>query len=258
MSKMPYVMVYADLKSTVDLLSDTEAGRLLKALLSYVNGEEAAVSGQEKLVYQMLKSQIDRDTEKYQSRAATNRENGRKGGAPAGNQNARKTTENNPKQPGTTENNQNQPKTTYKKEKEEEKDKDKDKEEGKDKDKEYIHDMRASEIAEIVDLLNDRAGTHYKPTTDATKRHINARLAEGYTVDDFRVVIDKKCAEWLGTDMEKFLRPETLFGSKFESYLNAPAHTGGKGKSNDPFGDMLREHEARMNAVEVEAEVYDF
>ena len=74
----------------------------------------------------------------------------------------------------------------------------------------------------IISYLNEKAGTNYRPTAQATQRHINARLSEGYTVDDFKEVIDKKCAEWKGGEMEKYLRPETLFGSKFESYLNAP------------------------------------
>lgn len=77
------------------------------------------------------------------------------------------------------------------------------------------------DIARIVDALNARAGTHYKASSEVTRRHINARLAEGYTVEDFETVISKKCQEWMGTEMEKFLRPETLFGTKFESYLNA-------------------------------------
>lgn len=132
-------------------------------------------------------------------------------------------------------------------------DKEKEKEIEKDTDKRKPG-VRASEIAEIVDYLNEKAGTHYKPTTDATKRHINARLAEGYTVDDFRSVIDKKCAEWMGGDMEKFLRPETLFGMKFESYLNAPARAQAKKKSSNPFLDMLRAEQAKV--VEVESEVY--
>ena len=75
----------------------------------------------------------------------------------------------------------------------------------------------------ILSRLNEKAGTSYRPSSKATQGHINARLADGYTVEDFFSVIDKKCAEWRGTDMEKYLRPETLFGSKFENYLNAPA-----------------------------------
>ena len=84
------------------------------------------------------------------------------------------------------------------------------------------YSVTSSQISDIVSYLNDKAGTHYRPSSDATKRHIHARLSEGYTLDDFYKVIDNKCGEWLGTDMAKFLRPETLFGSKFESYLNTP------------------------------------
>lgn len=75
----------------------------------------------------------------------------------------------------------------------------------------------------IVDRLNEKSGMNYKHSSKATQSHINARLAEGYTVEDFYTVIDKKCAEWRGTDFEKYLRPSTLFGTKFENYLNAPA-----------------------------------
>lgn len=75
---------------------------------------------------------------------------------------------------------------------------------------------------EIVDHLNQRAGTHYRATTASTRKLIKARLKEGFTVDEFKLVIDKKCAEWLNNrDMARYLRPETLFGNKFESYLNA-------------------------------------
>jgi uncharacterized phage protein (TIGR02220 family) len=73
----------------------------------------------------------------------------------------------------------------------------------------------------IVDYLNQKAGTNYKASTKKTKTCIHARLEEGFTQDDFCTVIDKKCAEWLGTEFEQYLRPETLFGTKFESYLNA-------------------------------------
>ena len=81
-----------------------------------------------------------------------------------------------------------------------------------DKEKEYIS---------IVSYLNEKAGTGFKATTAKTKSAIHARLAEGFTLEDFKIVIDKKCQEWIGTDMQKYLRPETLFGTKFEGYLNA-------------------------------------
>lgn len=73
----------------------------------------------------------------------------------------------------------------------------------------------------IIDYLNSKAGVHYKHNTNATKRVIDARLKEGYTLADFIAVIDKKVAEWISNpEMSKYLRPTTLFGPKFESYLN--------------------------------------
>lgn len=84
-------------------------------------------------------------------------------------------------------------------------------------------DIKTDNINIIVEYLNSKAGTKYRASSKATNTHINARLSEGFTVDDFKNVIDKKCAEWIGTDFAQYLRPATLFGTKFEAYLNAPA-----------------------------------
>ncbi|MFT8557733.1 MULTISPECIES: conserved phage C-terminal domain-containing protein [Liquorilactobacillus] len=74
---------------------------------------------------------------------------------------------------------------------------------------------------EIIDYLNEKAGTSYRATTKKTQTLIKARLNEKFSLDDFKKVIDNKVAEWKNdTAMNKFLRPETLFGTKFESYLN--------------------------------------
>lgn len=73
----------------------------------------------------------------------------------------------------------------------------------------------------VIDYLNQKAGTQYRSTTQSTQRHIGARIREGYTEQDLKAVIDKKVKEWKGTEWEKYLRPETLFGNKFENYLNA-------------------------------------
>lgn len=73
---------------------------------------------------------------------------------------------------------------------------------------------------EIIDYLNQKANTHFKYNSKATQSKINARLNEGYSLDDFIAVIDKKCDEWKGTEFEQHLCPETLFGPKFEKYLN--------------------------------------
>ena len=78
----------------------------------------------------------------------------------------------------------------------------------------------------IVDYLNEKAGKNFKHSTPKTQKVIHARLVEGFTLDDFKTVIDKKCADWLGKEFEKYLRPETLFGTKFESYLNEKTERG--------------------------------
>ena len=72
----------------------------------------------------------------------------------------------------------------------------------------------------VIDYLNKKANTNYRASTKNTQSFINARVSEGYTVEDFKKVIDSKSREWLGTDFEKYLRPSTLFGTKFENYLN--------------------------------------
>ena len=90
----------------------------------------------------------------------------------------------------------------------------------------------------IISHLNEKAGTKYKPTTEKTKKAIHARLADGFTLDDFKTVIDKKCTEWIGTEFEKFLRPETLFGNKFEGYLNAKVNNGRAGSNGRDAGNI--------------------
>ena len=83
-------------------------------------------------------------------------------------------------------------------------------------------------VKEIVSHLNIQAGTSYRPSSKKTQSLINARLKEGFTLENFIVVIDKKTSQWLkDSKMCTYLRPETLFGNKFESYLNE------KGGSNN-------------------------
>ena len=73
---------------------------------------------------------------------------------------------------------------------------------------------------EIVDYLNEKTGSKYRSSGSKTKSLIKARTNEGFSLDDFKTVIEKKAKEWSGTDLEKYLRPETLFSTKFEGYLN--------------------------------------
>ncbi|WP_409300286.1 conserved phage C-terminal domain-containing protein [Peribacillus sp. SCS-155] len=76
-------------------------------------------------------------------------------------------------------------------------------------------------FVEIIDYLNLKINGTFKTTTKKTMKFIRARYREGHTLEDFKKVIDLKADEWLkDAAWSKYLRPETLFGPKFESYLN--------------------------------------
>lgn len=84
------------------------------------------------------------------------------------------------------------------------------------------HDDVDKSHIEIIEYLNLKTGSKFKPTTKPYVQAIRSRLKEGYTVDDFKTVIDKKCREWKGTKLEKYLTPKTLFApSHFDTYLNS-------------------------------------
>jgi len=79
----------------------------------------------------------------------------------------------------------------------------------------------APPFADIVTHLNQKTGKAFKPATKGTQAHIRARWAEGYRLEDFKRVINTKTAQWADDEkMSVFLRPDTLFGTKFEAYKN--------------------------------------
>jgi uncharacterized phage protein (TIGR02220 family) len=76
-------------------------------------------------------------------------------------------------------------------------------------------------VLQIITHLNKKAQTKYSPGSKGNHSFINARIKEGFALNNFIHVIDVKCQEWIGTEQEQYLRPETLFCKKhFESYLN--------------------------------------
>jgi uncharacterized phage protein (TIGR02220 family) len=99
------------------------------------------------------------------------------------------------------------------------------------------------ESRRIIDYLNEKTGASYKSSSKSTQRHINARLSEGFTVVDFHNVITDRVRVWGHDDkMKEFIRPETLFGTKFESYLNnAPKkQTNQKPRNTVDFGERKK------------------
>lgn len=76
-------------------------------------------------------------------------------------------------------------------------------------------------IINVIDYLNKKASSDFKSKTKNTVSHITARINDGYKIEDFKNVIDVKTSQWLNDPkMVGFLRPDTLFSPKFESYLN--------------------------------------
>ena len=93
---------------------------------------------------------------------------------------------------------------------------------------------------EIVDYLNQKAGTSYRASGKKTQSLIKARYNESFKLDDFKQVIDNKVAEWkTDNNMAKYLRPETLFGTKFESYLNQSKATKPQSYGGGQVADNL-------------------
>ena len=90
----------------------------------------------------------------------------------------------------------------------------------KNKEKETYIEKEDLQCREIIEHLNNVTGCNYKTDSENTIMLIKRHMKEGYKKEDFINVIDKKYKEWKGTETEKYVRPETLFGDKFESYVN--------------------------------------
>lgn len=113
-------------------------------------------------------------------------------------------------------------------------------------------DMSTDDIKVIVEYLNDKIGAHYKPNGKKIKDLIRARMNEGYTVEDFKTVIDKKFKSW-GKDekMSAYLRPSTLFGTKFGEYLNEYQAENPNRLNRKPTFDIEQVTKDAMNNFEI-------
>lgn len=97
----------------------------------------------------------------------------------------------------------------------------------------------------VIEYLNQKTSKNFKSTTQKTKKLIQARLNDKFTIQDFYKVIDIKTREWLNDKvMSKYLRPETLFGTKFESYLNETVQE--KNNNEDNSFEEYKELERRF------------
>lgn len=208
----------------MEAIADLDESDQLAAFWNIVNygldGTEPETRGAATAIFKMAKPQIDANNTRYQ--------NGTRGGRKAA---PRETEEPKPNQTGTkTEPKPNQ--TGTKPEPNVNVNVNVNENENENEKKKDIVGQAATEYPykAVIDYLNRKAGTAFKDRSKDSRRHIKARFDDGFCLDDFYNVIDKKTAEWQGTDLAPYLRPSTLFGAKFEAYLNQPPAIAKKGK----------------------------
>jgi len=87
-------------------------------------------------------------------------------------------------------------------------------------------DVEFKIIEKVIEYLNNQADKHFTTNSETTIKKIVARIREGRTLEDFKYVITNKTKQWLkNPEMNKYLRPKTLFGNSFEDYINEEPYT---------------------------------
>lgn len=208
-------------------LPDEKAGQLIKALYACHDGEAVEMDDPTlSAIFAFMSDTVCENARKYEEKCKTNAKNRKKQDTVVYEEPRPLTTVND----GGVNKNINI-KESYKDSKE--------KDTEKESPAKAVPCMVASR--EIVEYLNEKTGSHYMASSKNTVSMIKARIQEGHTVDDFKAVIDVKAAEWLGTEQEQYLRPETLFCAKhFESYLNQkPKARSGTSKGIQKINDTI-------------------
>jgi len=206
MAKRKSFVIHIDSLDILDDLSDEQAGQLFKAIRSHQVGEEVELSPIVKIAFSPFKNQFGRDDEKYQKLCEKNRLIAEKRYA------TKSTT-------GKT-GNQTQPAVTKSTDNKSDSDS-KNKSDSKSDIKDSL--SASADAVSVLTYLNSIFSSKYRHTTKSHIENINARLAEGHTIEDCKAVIDHKFTEW-GNDakMSQYLRPQTLFQTgKFQGYLMA-------------------------------------
>ena len=203
---------YKSWEDAIEQLPEAEQARAYRNIIRYAcTGEKPETGGLAGIVYTMAKPIIDANNKRFSD--------GIKGGRP-------KTTGFENKKPLVTESKTTGYENSKHNENENENENENVSENENNTEKEnekYIGEAVSSpdpiRYQYIIDNLNGKTGRNYR-VTDKTRKLIKARINEGFTEEDFLKVIDNKARDWLNDQkMSQYLRPETLFGTKFEGYL---------------------------------------
>ena len=239
-------IIYNDWNELVSAMDDVQAGQMFKAIFAYHKQNEVAKFDNPLLqgIFNVFKNSFDEDARKYKEVCEKRANSGSKGGQVKA-ENASKSVAN---LANASDNLANLANASFAKknianvaDNDNEYDSDNDLKENiysragstacVESDAESVQDKKPKktketkvdkEAAEVIEYLNAKTGSSYRATTEANIKPIRARLNDNYTVEDCKRVIDSKVGQWLNNpEMNKFLRPETLFRpSKFEGYLN--------------------------------------
>ena len=241
-------VVYAEIKETIDELTDEEVGKLFRGMVEYqATGEAPEFTGVLKFAFIPVRQQMDRNNSKWQRTRERRAEAGRRGGVKSGesrrneaneaneanasNEKHDEANEANASGFGSNEANEavnvndnvnvnvngnvnvnvpvNVPVNVS----------------------DEVPDAEALSLS-LIKKLNAESGSRYKLTAEFTGR-IRELLNAGYTESDMVKVIEVKAAEWRSdAKMKQYLRPRTLFGDKFEDYVLAPVPVAIEEKEN--------------------------
>jgi len=186
-------ILYLDQQDLFNKLPDDVAGKLIKHIFSYVNCENPEANDLLiDVAFSLIKQSLKRDLNKWESQLKQRSEAGKKSAEKRANEKQRKAT--------TVETRSTNPTDSV---------------------NVSVSVSVSDSVREVINHLNIVLGSKYKHSTKSHSENISARLNEGHSVKDLKLVIDSKSKEWI-TDkkMSQYLRPSTLFSaSKFQGYL---------------------------------------
>lgn len=225
-------IVYGDIKAVIDELSDNQVADLFRGMVDYfVDAREPKFTGILKFVFIPIKQQMDRDADKYEKKCEKMRSNANKRW---NNANASKSNQKDANDANTKTDTDTNTKT----------------------EKETNTNTMSAETdvsslsLSLISYLNQKTGSRYTP--DMAVNQVWDLLQQGYTEADMKRVIDRKYAEWWNDEkMRDYLRPSTLFGSKFSEYLNAPISLQGERqqKREENRDSLLKEKAEKTDAL---------
>ena len=225
---------YRSFFETIKKIPKKDRLQLVEAICNYaLNDEEDSLSSLNAAIFEMVKPQIDANTKRY--------ENGKKGGRP--------------KKP-----NQNQTETKMKPNHNQTITKTKPNVNVNVNDNVNVNvngfgsseEPSETSPSSIIKYLNFKVGADYDPDDQDNLQYVEDLIESGYSHNDMMKVINKKCSEWLNdSTMRSFLRPSTLFGSKFAEYLAQPEpkQVEDERKKSDELKDVKKQLAAKRKQL---------